>query len=133
MKIKNLTPDVQKLVVKEITGEKKRYDIYVVPHGTTDIDRMVIIEPADLSGIFEIVGSCTPIIVSSEVKATPDEVTPPGVDDQDHDEVDNPPVVETPPAQEQETGDTFICDICGAEFGSARGLASHKNRTHSNN
>lgn len=28
------------------------------------------------------------------------------------------------------TSTTFVCDICGEEFGSARGLQSHKSRAH---
>lgn len=120
MKIKNLTPDTQKLVVKEIVGEKREYDIYVSPHGVTDIERMTIKEPKDLSGIFEVEGVIIPII-----------------------EKESPVIIneESNPLEEEEstgdagvsTGETHICDICGAEFGSARGLASHKNRAHSNN
>lgn len=120
MKIKNLTPDTQKLVVKEIVGEKREYDIYVSPYGVTDIDRMAIKEPKDLSGIFEVEGAIIPII---------EKESPVIIDEESN-----------PPEAEESTGDAdviadeaHICDICGAEFGSARGLASHKNRAHSNN
>jgi len=124
MKIKNLTPNVQKMVVREIVGEKRLYDIYVVPFGTTDLDRMIIVEPNDITGIFEIEGA--PVV---QRVSAPTVETPPAVDNADPDATPDEPtpdVEDTAPL----AGETFICDICGAEFGSARGLASHKNRSH---
>lgn len=131
MKIKNLTPEVQKLVVREITGEKRTYDMYVVPNGTTDIEKMAIIEPKDISGIFEIEGVIVPapVIPHEEPEAPEGEVvTPPELKISVHDDENN-----TPTPVEPEAGESFICDICKAEFGSARGLASHKNRAHPDN
>lgn len=33
---------------------------------------------------------------------------------------------------EEEESSEFICDICGGEFASSRGLANHKSRAHNN-
>lgn len=141
MKIKNLTSRTQKLVVREITGEKRVYDIYVTPYGTTDIERMTIREPKDLSGIFEVDGVVvTPAEVEIPVTKNPTPEEPHGeiMDETSDEEPTGEPTPEEPtqdttPENTTSEDGVFVCDICKSEFASARGLASHKNRAHPNN
>ena len=78
--------------------------------------------------------------VEDEVKNPEDADETPAEDDSEGETSNEEDKVETPaetPAEEileapkkEELTDKFICEECGAEFASARGLASHKNKTH---
>lgn len=121
MKVTNLTDKVQEILVKEYVGGE--YTIYLEPHGSTDVEGGYVVEDEGTKGIS--VEKKTPV-----VPQTPKEVP-----------IESPKVIpETPaevePEEEEEelgsTSDQYVCEECGAEFASARGLASHKSKAHSN-
>lgn len=112
MNIKNLTSDTQKIIMQELVGDRRCYDIFVAPYGTTDLGREgIILNLESLEGSIEVMGIPK---AKEEIKAPES----PAAEE----------TVETP--KKEEVTDKFICEECGAEFASARGLASHKNKTH---
>lgn len=126
MLIKNLTNKQQSFDVKEITGENKVYTIYVTPYGSTEVDRVLLVNPMQYAGILEIDGK--PIVHKETIQIPINSL--PKVENKLEESIEveeDTPVVETTVAE-----DSFICDICGAEFASARGLAAHKNKSHTN-
>ena len=130
MVIKNLTNKQVSFSVKEITGDNKVSDHFIIPYGSTEIERVTLVNPNQYVDILEVDG--TPITFDDTIskliptiqfieKEKQVEVIP---------EVEESQEVEITP--EPAVADTFKCDICGAEFASARGLSSHKNKAHSN-
>lgn len=134
MLVRNLTSEQQKFIVKEIAGEHREYDLYLAPNGSTELENTFVLK-GNYEGILEFEGcQCHHEVAPVEKPAEEGDVVPP---------VDNP---EIPPVDEDNKDgasagddgngekksdpDSFICDICGAEFASARGLASHKNKVH---
>lgn len=124
MKVKNLTDRIQSLWIKNPREGGRSLSVEVRPHDTRDIsdyypDKSMM---PDFDKNFEIVGS-TKNIPSIKVEETITEIQEDTTGDTqipDEEKFSNPTVLE----------DKFICEICGAEFASARGLSSHKNRTH---
>lgn len=130
MVIKNLTCKPQSLVVKEITGDHREYDMNFRPHSSVELDRhLTVVHPEKYAGIFDF-GVCivkeeeTPIVDATDTEEeTPvEEITT--VEEET-------PIEEVTNVEEDKVPDSFTCDVCGAEFASARGLASHKNKAHS--
>lgn len=131
MVVKNLTDERQKIVVREITGENRKYDIYVEPKGFTEVDRLFsILNPESYVGILEIEGLS--VVTPSEEKIAPSVDSIIGVNEEPEEskEDEEQNEVKEDPEEEKVAPDSFFCDICGAEFASARGLASHKNKVH---
>lgn len=116
MKIKNLTSEVLALRVIEFGGSRE-YFIYLQGNSTTELEGCYLSKRNDLTKI-EIEGT-TPVVLQS--------IEVPEIENPQSEEVAIPEEEEKKP----EVSDKFICDICGEEFGSARGLNSHKNRAHS--
>lgn len=134
MLIKNLTSKKQKLEVRELTGERREYEIFIEPAGSTELENLIIINPERYAGIFD-TGDC----IHMEKSPVINEVDPVEEEKSDDDSVeksDTTPEESVEEPQESEESSTAeevsdcICDICGAEFASARGLSSHKNRVH---
>lgn len=137
MVIRNLTCKPQSLTVKEITGCHREYDINFQPQSAVELDRhLIVVHPEKYAGIFDL-GVC--IIEETRTVGATDAVgdenpTEEIIKDEipvDETVKEETPIVEFADAVEDKAPDSFICDICGAEFASARGLASHKNKAHS--
>lgn len=124
MIVKNLTSKLQELKVEELAGGRG-FSIYVEGHSSTELTDVYIPDTQAIKGIFEVVsGIETPQVDKKEEEGPADDLEGTKKDDLNDDSEENESS-ETPVAE-----DVFICDICGAEFASARGLASHKNRVH---
>ena len=122
MVIKNLTEKVQKVLTKEITGFNREFEVFLEPNGSTTLDLMVVVDPKKYEGIIEIDGIAPVVEKSTKVV---EEIIP---EERVVEEVIEE-IVEEPTVEQAESED-FICDICGAEFASARGLATHKHKAH---
>lgn len=121
MIIKNLTKKTQKLWIKNIfTGDTAEVDVLATE--PRELGRAFIPDKSmmkDFDQRFEMVGYPRQQIVEKEQVIVQESI---------QEEIMDPPVEET---QEPETLESkFICDICGEEFASARGLTAHKNRSH---
>ena len=132
MVIKNLTCETQKLVVKEIVGDHRTYDMSLQPHSSVELDRfLAVVNPEKYAGIFDF-GDAKVEVKKVEVLPKVEEPKREEV----HEEEEVAPAEEVVAETTEETPkkdvapDAFVCDICGAEFASARGLASHKNKAH---
>lgn len=117
MIIKNLTPEEIKFEVQERTGEHNRYKLSLRGFGSTDIDRTLeIVNLPVLTAlkVIEVEGYVAPSFSQGveSLQETPEEV------------------VEEKKEENPQEPESLKCDICGAEFASARGLAAHKNRAH---
>lgn len=120
MKVRNLTSIVQALPIVEIVGGRK-YDIYVEGNGSVELCECYVPNIEKFKNVFELVRDVD--LKTVELKI--DEAT------QVSNEDDNMLSDDTNDAKDPEVLESkFICDICGAEFGSARGLNTHKNRVH---
>lgn len=132
MVVKNLTDKLQTLVVKPLLGEDREYDIYLNPKSTTDLDRhLVVVNKDKLKGLVEFEGENVEVVpVKEEVPETPAEEVPKTI-------VEETPVAveetseEEAPVEEAPAPDKFVCEVCGAEFASNRGLTTHMNKVHS--
>lgn len=124
MILKNLTSTLKEFEVRDITSSQI-FKCYLQPHGTVEIERMILVNPDALEGI-EIVGQIiraprTPVVEELTISEdTPSDVAP-----SEEGETKDP---EEPTPSMNE--DKFICDECGAEFASAKGLTAHKSRSH---
>lgn len=124
MVIKNLTPKLQPVEVDELVGGRG-YTLYVEGHGVTEIEGAYIPNMKKYEGIFEVLDkSITPNAEYSpefveEIKENEEKNEEDGVSPEEE-KKSEPEVAE----------DKFVCEYCGAEFASARGLNSHKNRVH---
>ena len=123
MIIKNLTGVSQKVEIMELTGDHRKYDIYLQPHGVNEIEGLFKLSGCNKNVVC--IGQA-PVVEAPahdlvEVEETKSEAPA--------EEVPAVDVEETPSEEVQE--DKFICDECGAEFASERGLATHKKRAHS--
>lgn len=128
MRIKNLSSTSQELTMIEIVGGQG-IPISIEAKGSTEIPTGFYVDFDKLDKRFLAVeGHPSPknlrIPEDLDLKVTTEEasqeVVPP-------DEVIAPEDDETAPV----IGDKFICEICKAEFASARGLNSHLTRAHS--
>ena len=127
MVIKNLTSENQMIKVRDIVT-RDEYTLILHPYGTTTRDKVAVVGGEKLEGIIEIGGysqkdTSAPVIIEESISEDADiEMTPSAED----------PMEEPQESLTEEIlQDKFICEECGAEFGSARGLASHMNRVHS--
>lgn len=126
MRIRNLTSDTQALKVIELVGGRE-FDIYIEGNGCTDIDGMYLRDLNQLGSTFEIVSNVQPSVS--------EETIPEGSNEEDSqedlkEESQDDSKEESKEESTTPVSDKFICDVCGAEFASARGLTSHKNRSH---
>ena len=122
MKIKNLTEKQQPLDVRELTGERNIYTIYVAPKGETEVDKVAIPHIEKYAGIFSFDGKCeeAPVVETPASDEKPEENHQ---QDPDKDEIPEE-------KSEEKKSDLHICDVCGQEFASARALSMHKNKAH---
>ena len=119
MIINNLTPQTLRVRLKEISGDKNEYDIFIQPHGSTEVSQVTVVnaDPRLLA-------------ITSDPYQVPIPNTSSPVKDAIEEEPEKPVeevVEEKTPVEDSK----FICDICGAEFASSRGLARHKSSSHS--
>lgn len=125
MIIKNLTSNTQEIKLRAIVGDDREYSIYIKPNSMTDIDRVVILNKKALGGLVEIDGVVEEVVATEVVESQGQQDT--GVSESIE-------IKETEVKEEQKetpVDDKFVCDICGAEFASARALSAHRNKTHS--
>lgn len=144
MKIKNLTSVVQSLWIRDmlrggsiqvqvLPTEPREIASHYIPDRskTTDFDkRFQIILEGNITKTVSKVEDTSNEEVTNEVEneisnnqdVEDDEPTEQGVEPSNEETTEKEPEV---------SEDKFICDECGAEFASARGLASHKSRAHS--
>lgn len=126
MKVRNLTSRVQALPIVEIVGGRK-YDIYVEGNGSVELCECYVPDIEKFKNVFELVRDVD--LKTVELKI--DEATQVSNEDDNLSSDDNMLSDDTNDAKDPEVLESkFICDICGAEFGSARGLNTHKNRVH---
>lgn len=119
MLIKNLTDKMQAINVETLGYDRKGYTIYIQPHGVSDVSDVLIIDKENIGKVIEIVG----IEKSHEPEKTPEVKEPQILEEKSVEE-------ESPKSPEYSNPDEFICDICGAEFASARSLSAHKHKAH---
>ena len=120
MLITNLSEKTQKLVVSYFTTPLETYDVFIEGYGSTDIDDKLVIR--NLNELKDIMTSRVYVVAEEPVEEEPEEVEVQVVEDG---------VGESEEESVEVIEDKFICDICGAEFGSERGLNTHKHRVHS--
>lgn len=118
MIIKNPTPEIQEIVVREIVGTRSEYTFYINPYGSLDLDSNFLLVKEKTKGSIEVVEEPKKTVIPPVPTPTPV--------DEDLTAEETDPTVST----EVEIVDKFICEKCGAEFASARGLTSHMNKLH---
>lgn len=149
MKIYNKTNQIQELRVFD-RNTKIQYSVYICAKSSTELE--CNISTPDLprlveAGILEILGG-SPITDSPKVPETSEEISETEDSVEETLEIsEDGDVIETEESSEvvEEISETedgvneepkqsekFICDICGGEFGSARGLSNHKKKAHKN-
>jgi len=115
MKIKNLTPVVQQVKIVEIIGGRE-FTIYIEGNGCTELQGFYLSDTNKLRGIIEVVGT-SPFTHSEEFISEDDFSSEEELDLSE----DSPEEEEvTPDEDDPSSVDKFICEICGAEFASAR-------------
>lgn len=122
MRIKNLTSNTIEVKLKDILA-RVEFTCLISPFSSTDRDGVILLDQEKLRGIVE-VGDGTPLVA----------INPPTVEETEV-VTTEAPIEEKSSEEETRTEEEspvseFICDICGAEFGSMRGLMAHKNRAH---
>lgn len=127
MIIKNLTSDTLKLTMQEMVGEHRNYDFYLSPNGFTEVDwhfRLLNLEKLVSLGVLE----CSDFERKPEVISIEDILPDMNEEDTQNSQEDDS---DSEDQEESEVStDKIICEICGAEFASTRGLTSHKSRAH---
>lgn len=121
MILKNLTSMYQSVTVED-TRRRQIASIGIAPFGEFILpEGMKVLDQFSLSGRVSLgEGGASPVILHEsheEVQEAP--------------EIMREETVEVAEPVAEIAEDNFICEICGAEFASARGLNSHKNRAHS--
>lgn len=129
MIIKNLTSSLQGLRVAELVGGRE-FTIYLQGHASTELRDICVTETDKLGKTFLILGESTTSIVEDPEETSTE--TPVDEEVETTEESGDQPAQEdtTETSQESNVEEKFICDICGEEFGSARGLSAHKSRAH---
>lgn len=129
---KNLTSEVKGIKLRSIP-DGTDYDIYLQPHGTTHLERVIILNKKQLEGLVDfgedkapVIDTTNPVVVNIESQEEP--ITEEKVEEELEDTTDEEQEESAP----EVLPDAFICDVCGSEFSSSRSLASHKTRAHSN-
>lgn len=145
MIIKNLTSDTQALTIKNLVGDKEEYVISLQGLGVTEVDNhyeILGLERLVVLGILKVVDIANPSSRHIKTKEpTQDEETPAVENSEEPQQDSTPEEVTTEPVGEEPVGeevaktptvvtDNFVCEVCKAEFASARGLTAHKNRAH---
>ena len=119
MIVRNLTAKLQEITVREMMGDGREYIIYLEPYSTTELERLIVVSK-NINGILELGTPTIPVQIPVDEDETSGKVeNPAGAEDEEEEEKE--PEIST---------EKFICDICGGEFASARGLSSHKNKAH---
>lgn len=131
MKIRNLTDKMQGLRVRELPGGEG-YTIFIEAKGETVLQGAIVSERDEVKfdkGIFEYVGveRSAPKIEESIESEEVELIT----EDLEEESVEEESQVESLPEESTAGDGKFICEECGAEFASTRGLNSHMNRVHS--
>ena len=129
MKVTNLTEEVQKLSVRSLIGDRESFDIFVQPKGTTDLPQKLIFDASKYKGIFKFEGDAIPVAKKSSSTEKKEEDAVEEKVEEKKEEAPVKEVKEEAPAEEAPKS-AYVCDICGAEFGSAKGLKAHKNKAH---
>lgn len=134
MRVKNLTSSLLKLKVEEMTPEHREYIVYIEPDSSTDLERLKLLDKESLYGKVEIDGVKLGATVDTSDESS-DQVDDEEVSEDKEDESSDQEYTTTdsdnPTEEIDNKVDTYVCDQCGAEFASARGLSSHMNRVHS--
>ena len=130
MVIRNLTSKVQSLRVEEYVGGRE-FTIYVEGNSTTDIEGMFILANQKIQGIFEVEGCESFHNIPEAVENIPNDVEETILPGDDEPTTSSGEEEVITPNDVEESSESFICDVCGAEFASVRGLTTHKNRSHS--
>lgn len=130
MIIRNLTSKLQPIKLEELVGGRE-LTLYVEGHGVTDITGAYIPHIENYLGIFRIEDNVSALFARSsestenreELENLEESIEENELEEENKEDIESkePEVIEN----------KFICDICKAEFASARGLNSHKNRVHS--
>lgn len=139
MIIKNLTSKLQELEVEEIIGTNRSYKVYLEPYGSTELEGVVLLHKESLKGIIDIGVNAlfSAPVDTKELSQIPPVESPEESGEEEEEDPQLSESLDNESGEEEEEGsqvpqneDKFICDVCGAEFASARGLTSHKNRAH---
>lgn len=120
MIIQNLTNEVVELRVRYFSMDHMELTQYLQPYAKVKFDKAVILNLPEVITKVKVGDVATPQEVVVEVAETPVATEPEDVQE----------VQEEVPETTEVVEDKFICEECGAEFASARGLSSHMNRVH---
>lgn len=121
---KNLTSKVQEVRVQEFGTPIREYCIYLEPNGCTELVGLLVTNKKELKGLVDFEKK----VVSEEPRISVD--VHPVIIKEEIAEASTEGAADSTEAEVLES--KFICDECGAEFASSRGLASHKARVHEN-
>lgn len=139
MRIKNLTSEIKSVTIIDFEGDRE-FNITIEGNGETELVGAYVKNIHEFNGDIMIVGSPfvaspEPVVVeeSPKIPETPTQPETPQVDATQSEDADDSTDTEgesDTPDNDEVVGDKFICDECGAECASARGLSLHKSRAH---
>jgi len=133
--VQNVTSKSLKIVAETALSPKTRFELRLIAGGIYQLEPSwvyptlneyinngdLVVLDSDPDNAVELATTEDSPVVTEEL-SEPMEETSDTADSVPSDEDTEEPVVLT--------ATSFICDICGEEFGSARGLQSHKSRAH---
>ena len=134
--VQNVTSKSLKIIAETALSPKTRFELRLIAGGIYQLEPSWVYPTLN-----EYINNGELIVLDSDPDSTV-ELAPTEDSPVDTAEELSEPVKETsdtadsvPSDEEAEepvvlTATTFVCDICGEEFGSARGLQSHKSRAH---
>ena len=133
--VQNVTSRSLKIVAETALSPKTRFELRLIAGGIYQLEpswvyptlneyinngELVVLDSDPDSTVELTTTEDSPVVVTEEL-SEPVEETSDTADSVPNEATEEPVVL---------TATSFICDICGEEFGSARGLQSHRSRAH---
>lgn len=130
--MKNVTSNTLTLNAKTKTKPTESYKISLISGGIYELEQTWTYH--DLSDLVSqgklIIYGEDDVADSTEPEPTLDPVTETVADSTDEEIVEEDEPTEEHEEDTETKSDSFICEICGAEYASLRGLQSHLSRSH---
>lgn len=134
--VQNVTSRSLKIVAETALSPKTRFELRLIAGGIYQLEpswvyptlneyinngELIVLDSDPDSSVELAPTEDSPVEIAKELSEPVEETS---------DTADSVPSAEATEEPVVLTATTFICDICGEEFGSARGLQSHKSRAH---